>query len=92
MTYFCHFSVSNQQFRMIISLKRYQFDVINITPEAQLGSLQTSKMENLSTIVNSFYPLTIAAKLSILDGYEGSDNSSVRSRFIYKKNEARGFM
>ena len=77
---------------MIISLKRYQFDLINILPEVQLEFLQISKMEIVATTVNRFYKLTIVAKLSILDIYEGSDCSSVLSGFIYKKNEEMGLM
>ena len=40
-------------------------------------TLQTFKMESLARIVNGFKPLTILAKLSIFDIWQGSKLASV---------------
>ena len=40
-------------------------------------TLQTFKMESLAKIVNGFKPLTILAKLSIFDIWQGSKLASV---------------
>ena len=45
--------------------------------EIYWGPGQTSKMEHFAKIVNSFYPLTIFLKRSILDVWQGSEYTSL---------------
>ena len=52
------------------------------TQEVHRKSLKISKMESFEATVKDFWPLTIVAKLSILDAY---DVSRYALRFIYMK-------
>ena len=45
---------------------------LTLTPEAYSDPCQTSKIERFAKIVNDWKPLTIFAKHSILDAWQGS--------------------
>ena len=52
--------------------------------KAKRGYSQTSKMENFAIVLNSFYPLTIVAKLSNLDAARCPGYTSLNKPFNAK--------